>query len=356
MNRIITESDFEKLLLNNKNRYIEKTNNFYARERVLIVSDKKEDILDFKKCTDSEPSEIITLLNDDELTSLLKKNKRKSVFIHTHALTKRVYNKMAPHGIIPDNVYVGPNSHGYIDLYEKRNVIYSNIEKICKVYNLLYDNQSKQIYLDCMTRLIAPYQFHYPYIESRIQYFHDAFTFSNKEVFIDAGMYDGRDTINFLEKVNHKYSAVYGFEADPENYMQTKDNLSQYSNIILYNAALGCHDGNCRFLSSYSSTKRSNPHVGNDGDITVASMSGDNLLVPATFIKMDIEGSEIDALKGLRKTISMHKPKLAICIYHWQSDFWNIPLLIHEFNPAYKIAIYNHSNMSNLLETVCYAW
>lgn len=75
MNRIITESDFEKLLLNNKNRYIEKTNNFYARERVLIVSDKKEDILDFKKCTDSEPSEIITLLNDDELTSLLKKIK-----------------------------------------------------------------------------------------------------------------------------------------------------------------------------------------------------------------------------------------------------------------------------------------
>lgn len=73
----------------------------------------------------------------------------------------------------------------------------------------------------------------------------------------------------------------------------------------------------------------------------------------ATFIKMDIEGSEQMALLGAKKTIIRNKPKLAICIYHSDEDMIKIPLMIHEMVPEYKLWIRQHSN--GIPETVLYA-
>lgn len=68
-----------------------------------------------------------------------------------------------------------------------------------------------------------------------------------------------------------------------------------------------------------------------------------------TFIKMDIEGAEQDALKGCENTIRKHHPKLAICIYHGYEDIWKIPSIIYEMNPDYKF--YIRHNGGNLVPT-----
>ncbi|WP_442857226.1 FkbM family methyltransferase [Butyrivibrio sp. INlla18] len=74
--------------------------------------------------------------------------------------------------------------------------------------------------------------------------------------------------------------------------------------------------------------------------------------VDATFIKMDIEGAEKNAILGAAHIIKKNKPKLVICIYHSDGDMMNIQLVIHEMVPEYKLYVRHHSN--SYPETVLY--
>ena len=74
-----------------------------------------------------------------------------------------------------------------------------------------------------------------------------------------------------------------------------------------------------------------------------------------SFLKMDIEGTEKEAIIGAKQHIMSSYPKLAICIYHRTEDLWEIPLMIKEMFPTYsKYIIRHHSPFFN--ETVLYAY
>lgn len=45
-------------------------------------------------------------------------------------------------------------------------------------------------------------------------------------------------------------------------------------------------------------------------------------------IKLDIEGSEINAIIGGVKTIAKYRPKMAICVYHKLYDLYEISIFI----------------------------
>ena len=72
-----------------------------------------------------------------------------------------------------------------------------------------------------------------------------------------------------------------------------------------------------------------------------------------TFIKMDIEGSELKALHGAKNIIRDQQPTLAICLYHKPEDIFQIPIYLKALVPEYKIYIRHYSDM--LWDTVCYA-
>lgn len=72
-----------------------------------------------------------------------------------------------------------------------------------------------------------------------------------------------------------------------------------------------------------------------------------------TFVKMDIEGAEYDALKGAAQIIKEQKPKLAISIYHTPNDIIKIPELLLELRPDYKFYIRHYSLLPN--EIILYA-
>jgi hypothetical protein len=87
----------------------------------------------------------------------------------------------------------------------------------------------------------------------------------------------------------------------------------------------------------------------------VAAVALDDLLESrtTTFVKMDIEGAEPVALMGARRTLSRHAPALAVCLYHRREHLWQVPRIILDANPAYRLSLRRHSDES--WETVCYA-
>ncbi len=99
-----------------------------------------------------------------------------------------------------------------------------------------------------------------------------------------------------------------------------------------------------------------NNYVREDGDyveLEVKAIDQVNECKDATFIKMDIEGSEMEALLGAENTIKKNKPKLAICIYHSDEDMLRIIEYIHSIVPEYDLYVRHHSMYS--VETVLYA-
>jgi FkbM family methyltransferase len=71
------------------------------------------------------------------------------------------------------------------------------------------------------------------------------------------------------------------------------------------------------------------------------------------FVKMDIEGAELDALAGARECLVRHRPRLAISAYHRPEHLWEIPRAIHAANPAYRLHFGHH--MPVKWESVFYA-
>jgi hypothetical protein len=58
---------------------------------------------------------------------------------------------------------------------------------------------------------------------------------------------------------------------------------------------------------------------------------------PPGFIKMDIEGAELDALKGAENTIRRYRPILAVCLYHRAEDIYEIPIFVKGICPDYRL-------------------
>jgi len=125
-------------------------------------------------------------------------------------------------------------------------------------------------------------------------------------------------------------------------------------NITLLNAGVYDHDGEARFQAVGSGSSRITDNSNATASIRVQTI--DSLaLEKVTFIKMDVEGAERNALKGAEKTILRDKPKLAVCIYHGNDEMLRIAEYIRALVPEYKLRVRQHYCYPKELETVLYA-
>ena len=170
------------------------------------------------------------------------------------------------------------------------------------------------------------------------------------EVFIDGGAYTG-DTIQGYIKSWGGYRKIYAWEPDEDNLKQLKQNICKYKNIEVIPFGMWKEKDELGFEQGESATAK----ICANAAWKVKVDSVDNLCAgeKVTFIKMDIEGSEKDALKGAISVIKRDKPRLAICIYHHPEDLYEIPFWIKSVVPEYKLYIRHHSDTAS--ETVVYA-
>lgn len=187
------------------------------------------------------------------------------------------------------------------------------------------------------------------------QYFdEEIIQFGDNEVFVDAGCYDFGTSKMFLNKLGDKKKCkkIYAFEPDILNYERSRKAACEYKSvdINLYNS--GLWDENARLNFSMQGTGASRIVTESNNSINVVSL--DSIVQDkVTFIKMDIEGAELRALEGAKRTILNDKPKLAISVYHKKDDIYEIPKFIMELVPEYKFYLRHYSNCET--ETVLYA-
>jgi len=188
-----------------------------------------------------------------------------------------------------------------------------------------------------------------------IQYFDlPYFKPQENEFFIDAGGWDGWNTKCFFQwlRNDEQNSNSVLFEPSPIQYDVCKDNLQSYDNVKIVNKGLWHKSETLKFHKNLGGSC-----ITPDGEETIETVSLDEYLKDekkqVTFIKMDIEGAELNALKGAERIIREQKPKLAISIYHKPEDIWEIPNLLIDFVPDYKFYIRHYSSLDT--ETVLYA-
>lgn len=228
-----------------------------------------------------------------------------------------------------------------------------NRDRMDRICGLLEDERSKVVY----EAVVAFRQTHRwrdkAVIDSfKEQYFaKEIVKISDDEVFVDCGACTGDTALLFTKKAGGRYKRIICFEPDHFNYQVLT--AKKIKNLIAFNTGVWDKTDTLCFNEKGATSSG----ISDKGGVQIKVRAIDDVeeCHDATFIKMDIEGSELNALKGAEKTIRRNKPKLAICIYHSNEDMIRLAEYIHELNPEYKLYIrhYSHEVYDTILYALC---
>lgn len=184
----------------------------------------------------------------------------------------------------------------------------------------------------------------------------DLFRFTGDDLIVDVGAFDGDTIRRFLKLRGNEFRGIVALEPDPENFGKLSRYVSELpvevsAKIELYELAAASHAGRVRFAGGEGVASA----VGNTGSIEVSCVRLDDLLAAShpTYIKMDVEGAEPDAIEGCKRILNEERPILAACVYHAQDHLWNIPIALSRITQDHHVFLRPH--MPECWDTVCYA-
>lgn len=218
-----------------------------------------------------------------------------------------------------------------IDFYNK------NLDKINKTRSLLSDEASVKLY-DSM--IMAKLTGKIEYLIDGCESDDEILSFLRAESFrvtLDLGAYNG-DTALKLVDICPKLETVIALEPDERNFKKLCINTTPTGKVEPHFAAAWDKD---EILTFTKGGGRGIHRRGGEKTVEVAGVRPESFLDgrKVDYIKIDVEGAERQAIDGCKNAICDYRPAMRVALYHKSADIFEIPLLIHEICPSYKMYI-----------------
>lgn len=165
---------------------------------------------------------------------------------------------------------------------------------------------------------------------------------NTREIFVDIGAFDGKTSVEFYNRYSGKVKKIYLFEPDKGNLEKCKQNVEKLDvEYEIVNKGVWSSTGTCNFASEGNGVSC----IMESGEDFIEVIALDEFFdgKEVTFIKMDIEGAELEALKGAENLIRTKHPILAICVYHKKEDIDLIPRLLLDYYKEYQFYVRHYS-------------
>lgn len=188
------------------------------------------------------------------------------------------------------------------------------------------------------------------------QYFADDIPLDRSQVhFIDCGAFDG-DSAASLGNYFEEVTGFDCFEPDPANHAKMVARLeAQYAGTkTIRRYHLNGVTEKRTILRFHA--QGAGGALSDEGELSVDCVALDEVLpakIQNAYLKMDIEGAELEALRGAERLLLNNRVCAAICVYHRPEDLWTIPAYLKSLHPDYRFYLRLYGE--NLLDTVLYA-
>lgn len=281
---------------------------------------------------------------------------------------KNNYIEVEPNEIpVVERIFESYNRYGYWGRCDPHNGIFElfhnrvkeikeHVEDFVWMFQELKDLRSKRALCNILYSWIRYSPQYLSNIKEHIfdQYFDmDLMQIEEDEVFVDVGAYHGDTALSYIQHYCH-YKKIYCYEAFDKNMEICKNNLRGFSNIEYRECAVGKQNGIAyiNISEDHSACTISDSDNGTRG-IEIVSLDED-ISDKITFIKMDIEGSEYNALLGAKRHIRNDHPKLAVAAYHNNQDLWRLAKIIKDLDDSYHFYLRYYGGVGYPSEYVLY--
>ena len=223
--------------------------------------------------------------------------------------------------------------------------------------SLLIDDTSRNAYFGAIYSLMTGDNSFIQY-ESDTYFSIREFANTSLETIVDAGAFVGDTVEKYVERGSEGLK-LYAFEPYEPAFLKLAARVERLKkewilgddDIQILPAGIGAKTEQISFSMGCQTMLKPNER----GEIKLQVYSLDDFFkdkTPFTLLKADIEGGEMDLLRGAEALIRCNKPKMALCIYHSPRDFAQIVEYVHELVPEYKMSVRNH--YPNYQDTVLY--
>lgn len=226
--------------------------------------------------------------------------------------------------------------HSFIERYK---------DNINKAYKLFEDDLSKKVFINTLKLYYTgKLEFLLDNYSDKDEVFNNIVLLGDNENYLDLGAYRGDTIDEFLNYSGKNYSSITALDPDAKTFKKLKLYAENLENTRLYQYGIWNKPDVLMFENNGGRNSFINKNTNKNKCVEIQVTSIDTIMsdLEVSYIKMDVEGAEFEAINGGIQTIKKYSPKMNIAVYHHCEDMFMLPLLINEINPEYKFYLRQH--------------